>query len=65
MFCTWSGVFWAYLQALKVALYDFFDGQPAPLNSQLMEKVNHYNKTKNIATGETSQDAIEVMFVTD
>jgi len=34
--------------ALKVALYDFFDGHPAPLNSQLMEKVNHYNKTKQI-----------------
>ena len=34
--------------ALKVALYDFLDGSPAPLNSQLMEKVNHYNCTKKI-----------------
>ena len=34
--------------ALKVALYDFLDGPPAPLNSQLMEKVNHYNCTKKI-----------------
>ena len=34
--------------ALKVALYDFLDGPPAPLNSQLMEKVNHYNLTKKI-----------------
>ena len=34
--------------ALKVALYDFFDGPPAPLNSQLMDKVNHYNWTKQI-----------------
>ena len=33
---------------LKVALYDFYDGVPAPLNSQLMEKVNHYNLTKKI-----------------
>ena len=29
--------------ALKVELYDFLDGPPAPLNSQSMEKVNHYN----------------------
>ena len=34
--------------ALKVALYDFLDGPPAPLNNQLMEKVNHYNLTKKI-----------------
>ena len=34
--------------ALKVALYDFLDGPPAPLNSQLMEKVNYYNLTKKI-----------------
>ena len=34
--------------ALKVALYDFLDGPPAPLNSQLMEKANHYNRTKQI-----------------
>ena len=31
-----------------MALYDFLDGPPAPLNSQLMEKVNHYNLTKKI-----------------
>ena len=31
-----------------MALYDFLDGPPAPLNSQLMEKVNHYNCTKKI-----------------
>ena len=39
--------------ALKVALYDFLDGPPAPLNSQLMEKVNHHNLTKkiNFSTG--------------
>merc|ERR1712055_598418 len=34
--------------ASKVALYDFLDGPPAPLNSQLKEKVNHYNLTKKI-----------------
>ena len=47
MFYTWSGVFWAYLQLLK-QLYDFLDGPPAPLNSQLMEKVYHYNWTKQL-----------------
>ena len=31
-----------------MALYDFLDGPPAPLNSQLVEKVNHYNCTKRI-----------------
>ena len=31
-----------------MALYDFLDGPPAPLNSQLMEKVNHYNCTIKI-----------------
>ena len=31
-----------------MALFDFLDGPPAPLNSQLMEKVNHYNCTKKI-----------------
>ena len=31
-----------------MALYDFLDGPPAPLNSQLMEKVNHYNLTKKM-----------------
>ena len=34
------------LSLLKVALYDFFDGPLAPLNGQFMEKVNHYNRTK-------------------
>ena len=29
-----------------MALYDFLDGPPAPLNSQLMEKVKHYNCAK-------------------
>ena len=33
--------------ALKVALYDFFDGPLAPLNGQFMEKVNQYNRTKH------------------
>ena len=33
--------------ALKVALYDFFDGPLAHLNGQFMEKVNHHNRTKN------------------
>ena len=32
--------------ALKVALYDFFDDPIAPLNGQLMVKVNHYNWAK-------------------
>ena len=47
---VWSvlGISTAIKTALKVALYDFFDGPPAPLNSQLMEKVNHYNRTKQI-----------------
>ena len=31
-----------------MALYDFLDGPPAPLNSQLMEKVNPYNLTTKI-----------------
>ena len=35
------------VKALKVALYDFFDGSLAPLNGQFMEKVNHYNRTKH------------------
>ena len=42
------GISTAIKTALKVALYDFYDGVPAPLNSQLMEKVNHYNWTKQI-----------------
>ena len=32
--------------ARKVVLYDFFDGPLALLNGQFMEKVNHYNRTK-------------------
>ena len=47
---VWSvlGISTAIKTALKEALYDFCDGAPAPLNSQLMEKVNHYNWTKQI-----------------
>ena len=45
------GISTAIKTALKVALYDFFDGPPAPLNSQLMDKVNHYNWTKQIDFG--------------
>ena len=41
------GVSTADKTALKIALYDFFDGPLAPLNVQFMEKVNHYNRTKN------------------
>ena len=46
---VWSvlGISTANKTALKVALYDFFDGPLAPLNDQLMEKVNHYNRTNN------------------
>ena len=46
---VWSvlGISTAIKTALKVALYDFFDGPLAPLNGQFMEKVNHYNKTKH------------------
>ena len=42
---VWSvlGIYTAIKTALKVALYDFFDGRRAPLNGQLMERVNHYN----------------------
>ena len=47
---VWSvlGIYTAIITALKVAFYDFFDGPPTPLNSQLMEKENHYNCTKKI-----------------
>ena len=41
------GLSTAIKTALKVALYDFFDGPLAPLNGQFMEKVNHYNRTKH------------------
>ena len=41
---VWSvlGISTAIKTALKVALYDFFDGPPAPLNSQLMEKIYYF-----------------------
>ena len=41
------GISTAIKTALKVALYDFFDGPLAHLNGQFMEKVNHYNRTKH------------------
>ena len=46
---VWSvlGISTAIKTALKVALYDFFDGPLAPLNGQIMEKVNHHNRTKH------------------
>ena len=47
MFYTWSAVFWAYLQLSKQLWkwhYDF----PSPLNGQFNEKVNHYNRKKQI-----------------
>ena len=46
---VWSvlGISTAIKTALKVALYEFFDGPLAPLNGQFMEKVNHYNRTKH------------------
>ena len=46
---VWSvlGISTAIKTALKVVLYDFFDGPLAPLNVQFMEKVNHYNRTSN------------------
>ena len=44
--CSVLSISTAIKTALKVAYYDFFDGPPAPLNGQLMEKVNHYNWTK-------------------
>ena len=46
---VWSvlGISTAIKTALKVALYDFFDGPLAPSNGQFMEKVNHYSRTNN------------------
>ena len=41
--CIVFGLSTTIKTALKVAFYDFFDGPPAPLNGQLMEKVKHYN----------------------
>ena len=43
-----GGISTAIKTALKVAIYDILDGPPAPSNSQLMEKVNHHNWTKQI-----------------
>ena len=45
---VWSalGISIAIKTALKVALYDFFDGPLAPSNGQFIEKVNHYNTDK-------------------
>ena len=47
---VWSvlGISTAIKTALKVALYDFFDGPLAPSNGQFIEKVNHYNRTIQI-----------------
>ena len=36
--CSVLGISTAIKTALKVELYDFFDGPPAPLNGQLMKK---------------------------
>ena len=38
------GITTAIKTAFKVALYDFFDGPLAPLNSQFIEKVNREKK---------------------
>ena len=38
MVCSVLGISTAIKTALKVELYDFFDGPPAPLNGQLMDK---------------------------
>ena len=45
---VWSvlGISTAIKTALKVALYDFFDGPLAPSNGQFIEKVNHYKRKK-------------------
>ena len=40
------GISTAIKTALKVALYDFFDGPLAPLNGQFMVEVDHYNRSK-------------------
>ena len=51
MFYTWCavlGISTAIKTALKVALFDCFDSLLAPLNGQFMEKVNNYNRTKQI-----------------
>ena len=46
---VWSvlGISTAIKTALKVALYDFFKGPFAPVNSQFMEKASHNNRTKH------------------
>ena len=45
---VWSvlGISTAIKTALKVALYDFFDGPLSPLNGQFMEKVTIKKRTK-------------------
>ena len=45
---VWSvlGISTAIKTALKVALYDFFDGPLAPLNGHFMTNMDHYNRTK-------------------
>ena len=47
---VWSGLgrSTAIKTALKVALYDFFDGPLGPLNGQFMAKVDNYNSIKEI-----------------
>ena len=49
---VWSvlGISTAIKTALKVALYDFFDGPLAPSNGQFMEKVNR-TKHKDFLMG--------------
>ena len=46
--CSVLALSTAIKTALKVALYDCFDGPLAPFNHQFMEKVNDYNRTKQI-----------------
>ena len=47
---VWSvlGISTAIKTALKVALYDCFDGPLPPLNGRFMAKVDHYNRTKQL-----------------
>ena len=66
MLYTWSGVFSTAIKtALKVALYDVLDGPPAPFNSQLMEKVNYHNWTKQIIFFSMGASAKFVLAITD
>ena len=48
LICSILGISTAIKTALKVALYVFFDGPLASLNGKFMEKVNHYDRTKQI-----------------